>query len=282
MKKPIRVILSLTFLIPALVSAAPPEIHCKHFFYGYPLGTPETNDLIIRDIYALSSNDDRKFADWVAYRFDVDTVEGDAPMYRIWESDPWLDKDERLETRPDDYDGAYDAFGYERGYQAPQASFKGVFDRWETMYYSNVTPRKSDLNQGPWKRLEERVRDLAANSVIYISGRDILYGCVYVMTGPLYENPMPQLPGADEPHTVPSGFWKIVAIQPEFGYAAISVAGFIFDQDAPADADVLDHLVTVDEIEERSGLDFMRELPDDVEDEIERAKDKKWAAEWVK
>ena len=36
------------------------EIHSKHFFYGQPTGTPETNDLIIRDIYALSSNDETK------------------------------------------------------------------------------------------------------------------------------------------------------------------------------------------------------------------------------
>ena len=51
-----------------------PEIHCKHFIYGIPVGTPVTNDLIIRDIYALSSNDSTKFADWVAYRLDVETV----------------------------------------------------------------------------------------------------------------------------------------------------------------------------------------------------------------
>jgi hypothetical protein len=42
------------------------EIHCKQFILGIPLGTPATNDLIIRDIYALSSNDSTKFADWVA------------------------------------------------------------------------------------------------------------------------------------------------------------------------------------------------------------------------
>ena len=52
----------------------PREIHCKHFIYGMPLGTPVTNDLIIRDIYALSSNDANKFADWVAYRLDPETV----------------------------------------------------------------------------------------------------------------------------------------------------------------------------------------------------------------
>ena len=46
----------------------PPEIRCKHFIYGYPLGTPESNDLLIRDSYAMSTNDETKFADWVCYR----------------------------------------------------------------------------------------------------------------------------------------------------------------------------------------------------------------------
>jgi endonuclease G len=58
----------VSFAVPAAVGAddAYAEIHCKHFFYGYPTGTPPTNDLIIRDDYALSSNDETKFADWVA------------------------------------------------------------------------------------------------------------------------------------------------------------------------------------------------------------------------
>ena len=34
----------------------------------HPTGAPTSNDLIIRDTYALSNNDARKFADWVAYR----------------------------------------------------------------------------------------------------------------------------------------------------------------------------------------------------------------------
>ena len=53
------------FLCTGFVAVAPtgsatdpaPEIHCKHFFYGYPEGTSTTNDLIIRDGYALLSND---------------------------------------------------------------------------------------------------------------------------------------------------------------------------------------------------------------------------------
>ncbi len=54
----------------------------KHYAYGKPEGTSATNDLIVREIYALSSNDDTKFADWVAYRLDRDTVFGNANTSR--------------------------------------------------------------------------------------------------------------------------------------------------------------------------------------------------------
>jgi len=97
-----------------------PEIHCKHFIHGYPTGAPFSNDLIIRDAYALSSNDDTKFADWVAYRIDKKTVMGTAKTTRKWASDPWLDEQETLE--PSDYTGAHAALNVDRGHQAPLAS----------------------------------------------------------------------------------------------------------------------------------------------------------------
>jgi endonuclease G len=248
------------FTLPPATSAdnARPEVHCKHFFYGCPVGTPATNDLIIRDDYALSSNDETKFADWVAYRLDCATVYGDVPQERKWMTDPWLDEDETLEAKPDDYAGASDALGVDRGHQAPLASFKGTLDWWETNYYSNITPQKSDLNQGPWVKIEEMERDLARAGNI-----------VYVMTGPLYERDMPPLPNCDEPHRVPSGYWKIVAMQPVNDYASIKVVAFILDQETPRDADPSDYQVTVDEIETRAHLDVMRDLPDEVEEKLE-------------
>ena len=252
-----------------------PEIHCKHFCHGYPTGTPTTNDMIIRDIYALSSNDEAKFADWVAYRLDEDTIEAIYGTRRNWKADPWLDEEETLEPRPDDYRGAHEALGTDRGHQASLASFKGTAYWPETNYYSNITPQDSDLNQGPWRVLEDKVRDLARTGNV-----------VYVMTGPLYEyeegDEIPELPEADETHTVPSGYWKIVAVQDGDGYDTIRTASFIFDQETHGDADVLDHLVTVDDVEERSGLDVMWELRDDIETEIEGAVFEEWAEESFK
>ena len=53
------------------------EIYSKHLFCGYPLGIPSSNSMISRDIYALSSNDEIKTADWVVYDFDRETITGD-------------------------------------------------------------------------------------------------------------------------------------------------------------------------------------------------------------
>jgi endonuclease G len=245
------------------------EIHCKHFFYGYPTGTPANNDLIIRDIYALSSNDTTKFADWVAYRLDHDTVAGNVETQRRWKADPWLDDSETLE--PGDYDGAHATLKTDRGHQAPLASFKGTSSWAETNYLSNITPQKSNLNQGPWQELEDKVRDLVEEGYT-----------VYVMTGPLYEREMSQLPNADEPHKVPSGYWKIILVQLSEPYDSIRAASFIFDQETGRRAKMIEHLATINKIEERSGLDFLRELPNDIEEDIEGNRFAEWAEEHFK
>lgn len=240
----------------------PAEVHTKHTPYGLPVGTPATNDLVVRDVYALSSNDATKFADWVAFRVDAETIEAEESTSRQWRPDPWLDDAETLE--PGDYRGAYDALGVDRGHQAPLATLRGTGAWEETNYLSNITPQRSALNQGPWRLLEERVRDLIG-----------AYEAAYVATGPLYERTMPSLPGADEGHRVPSGYWQVVLVEGEGGLRA---AAFVMDQDTPRSAPVLDGLTTIDEVERRSGLDLFAALPDAAEAGLESAADRTWAS----
>lgn len=258
-------ILFLSFFFSGF-SQENPEIHCKHFFGGYPAGTPKTNDLIIRDIYALSNNDETKFADWVAYRLDIPTISG-SKKTRNWNVDPWLDESETLEPSPNDgdYKGAWANIHTDRGHQAPLASFDGTPEWFETNYMSNITPQKSDLNQGVWAELEGKVRDMVK-----------LYKEIYVMTGPLYDGEeMPKMPGADESHIVPTGYWKIVIYQNESGW--VNASAFIFEQDTPRSAKILDGLTTIDEIEKRSKLDFLWDLDESKEVAIEKNLAKEWA-----
>lgn len=248
-----------------------PEIHCKHFFKGYPYGTPATNDLIIRDVYALSNNDKTKFADWVAYRLTMHEVDGELEVERKWEADPWLTEDETLEPTPsskEDYKGANKALDVDRGHQAPLASFKGSRFASQTNMLSNITPQKKDMNQGCWKNLEEAVRGLVR------TGKT-----VYVMTGPLYTREMPKLPNADEEHTLPSGYWKVVICMT--GTNAFEHAAFIMDQNSGRTDKVASKVVTIDEVEKQSGLDLLWELPDTEENSIEAKKNTTWISTWV-
>lgn len=247
-----------TLVLPALalLPHEPPEIHCKHFFWGYPTGAPASNDMIIREALALSNNDETKFADWVCYKLNPSMIWDTTDPERKWRSDPWLEESETLEAS--DYTKASDELDVDRGHQAPLASFKSTLFSRQTNFLSNITPQAKGLNQGPWKNLEESVRDLVRTN------RE-----VWVMTGPLYESDMDPLPRADEGHRIPSGYWKIVAIGKRGKTSGLKVTGFIMSQDTERGADFHEFRVRVDEIESRSGLDFFRELPSHVETQVE-------------
>ena len=236
--------LALAFLcLPGIGLAQ--DIHIVHCLAGCPTGTPNTNDLVVREIYALSNNEKTKFADWVAYRVTRETIGTSDSLNRSWQDDELLDADDTLEEN--DYDGASRALRTDRGHQAPLASFAGTHFWRVTNILSNITPQKSALNQGPWVRLEAAVRDAA-----YATGR------VYVVTGPIFDpdEEAMQLPRADEPHIVPTGYFKVVA------HSTGRLAAFLFDQDVPRRMDFCDGLVTLRHVETASGLDLFPHAPD--------------------
>lgn len=212
------------------------ELHTFHCLNGCPTGASAINDVVVREIYTLSSNDFTKQADWVAYRLTADTI--GASGARAWRSDPWLADDETLE--PDDYEGAFGAIGIDRGHQAPLAAFSGTPHAADTNILSNITPQASALNQASWQRLEASERALAKKEKI----------AVYVLTGPLFERVRPGLPRANERHRVPSGYWKVVSTIDR------RTSAFIFDQDTLRSAQHCDMRVTIHDVEMRSRLDL--------------------------
>ncbi len=185
------------FLLGGLLAVSPvnADILSVHCPLGCP-GNPESNDLIFGHIYALSNNPKTKLADWVAY--EVNPVNYGVSPGRDWGKEPLLDDRETLEVA--DYKGANRSqLQADRGHQAPLASFAGSRYWYEANYLSNITPQDKDLNQGPWKALEESIR----HSATYEHP-------LFAITGPLYTKTMPSLPNADEAHTVPSGYYKLV------------------------------------------------------------------------
>ncbi|WP_108651216.1 DNA/RNA non-specific endonuclease [Dongshaea marina] len=221
--------------------------------HSCPVGAPSGDHLIVRDLYALDNNGSTKFADWVAYRVSSVTIHPSDghKCSRVWKADPDLDPTHTLQ--PSDYSGAHAQLATDRGHQAPLGSLCGFSDWKATDYLSNITPQKSDLNQGPWEKLEQAVRDKA----------DIPNGEVYVVTGPYYDpsQPMPTLP-ANSQVMIPNGYWKVVAAKVD---GQLQTAAFIMSQDAGRKDDFCDYRTTVKAVDLKAGFSVMPALTSDEE-----------------
>lgn len=218
----------------------------------YDCPTGASGEEITRSIYTLSNNATTKFADWVAYHVTSDTIDGPSRS-RNWKADPDLDPSATLE--PGDYTDANAILATDRGHQVPLAAFSNADDWAMLNYLSNITPQSSDLNQGPWVDLESAVRSLVS------SGQD-----VYVISGPLYEWTFGTLPEADESHTIPSGYFKVVITDVD-GW--VEASAFIMEQDASRSDEFCSTEVTINEVESRSGLDIMPSLASYKESSVE-------------
>jgi endonuclease G len=253
---------------PAPESITSSYPNCKHFLYGCPTKPDNDNILIIRDIYALSINAETKLADWVAYRLDPILIRGSREKHkRTLRPDPWVSDSCILERA--DYKDAFSLMQIEKGHLCPRGSVRGSRDWQAADYFSNIAPQKTNLNHGAWNKLEIKIRDLVN-----------IFTYVYVVTGPLYERKMPMLPNADEKHRIPSGYWKIVAVEID-GMLPI-FAAFVFNQDIPEGAGFLESLTTVNDVESRCGYNLFWQLDDHVEDSIEGKINHHWCRNYLK
>lgn len=156
---------------------------------------------------------------------------------------------------PDSYFGS----GYDRGHLAPNyaiAAVHGSGAQRDTFLMSNVSPQRPDLNRRLWQRLEEVVID-------HFVPR---FGALQVITGPVFpasfiDNAFRRV-GLVE---VPSAFYKILVVPGERPRAL----AFLMPQTVQGNEPLDRYLVSIDEIEARTGLDFFPLLPEAVERGLE-------------
>ena len=148
----------------------------------------------------------------------------------------------------------YAGSGYDRGHLAPNyaiAAVHGTQAQRDTFYMSNMSPQRPDLNRRLWQRLEEVVMDHFVER----------FGVVQVITGPVFAerfvDGVTQRVGLVE---IPEAFYKIVVVPAEEPMAL----AFIMPQEVRGNEPLDDFLVSIDEIEARTGLNFFPQLAEDV------------------
>ncbi|GAG11098.1 unnamed protein product [marine sediment metagenome] len=215
------------------------------------LGLPyyEPGSVILRYTgYVAKYNELHEQAEWVAYQLtDNEAVSKSVERTDDFRSDPSV-ATETASSR--DYRGS----GYDRGHLAPARDMRWSAEAMsDSFYYSNMSPQAPGFNRGKWKSLEFRVRKWAtANEE------------VYVITGPvLTDGPFETI--GENQVAVPKHFYKVIL---DFKEPEIKAIGFILPNEQIS-LPLSDFAVSIDQVEQTTGIDFFQLLPDGIEESIE-------------
>lgn len=168
--------------------------------------------------------------------------------------------DHKVQGCPDWWE--YKNSGYERGHMAPAGDMKWDNKAMEESFYmTNVCPQRKALNSGGWNDLEIKVREWAKRDKSLI-----------VVTGPILTDDMETI--GKRQIAVPKEFFKVLLAPNVSKPRAIA---FIYPNKS-ANGPLSMYAVSVDKVEQLTGLDFFSALDDEVETRVEASEN---IARWL-
>lgn len=209
-------------------------------FDNLSYGVPGAADSIVeREGYALGYIEKHEQPAWVQYIMTTEEVSRRAAKRGDdFRPDPEIPTGS---ATPQDYTRS----GYDRGHLAPAADMSfSAKAMSESFYMSNMSPQAPQFNRGIWSKLEKQVRHFATREKRIV-----------VVTGPI-------LPAKK---TITIGANKVIydTTPPE------KMIGFVLPNKGSS-ADLRTFVVTVDRVEELTGLDFFSTVPQPKQEQLER------------
>lgn len=206
---------------------------------GTFLPTSTTGQVVKHRYYTLSYSEEGEQAEWVAYQL----TRAGLKQKNVKRTNDFREDDLIKTGSATIYD--YRRSGYDRGHLVPAADM--AFNREamsETFYMSNISPQLRHFNGGIWRELEELTRDWAYK-----------FKKLYIVTGPILTKRAIERIGKNKVE-VPAAYYKILLDLEEPELKAIA---FIMPNEV-SDKPVYDYVVTIDEVEELTGINFFPNL----------------------
>ena len=219
------------------------------------LPTSTTNVVVKHDNYVLSYHEKYEQAEWVAYELKAQ-VRNSQNFKR-----PFFIEDSKVKSGSASWRN-YKNSGYDKGHLCPAGDMKFSKDAFEeTFLTSNISPQKHDFNEGIWNTLEQKVR--------YWSTK---YDGIFVVTGGILSDDLETI--GNENVAVPKYFYKVLLDESNGKYKMIAFLVPANDSKKP----LYEFVVSVDEIEKVTGIDFYPKLDDAIENKLEKSSDyKDWS-----
>ena len=210
---------------------------------------PSSNgELVTHNYYSISYSEQHEQAEWVFYEIKKERVLGLVSRtddFRI---------DEKISSKSATLLD-YRRSGYDRGHLCPAGDRRfGKFAYDQTFLTSNVSPQNHGFNAGIWNRLEQKVRRWANE----LDG-------VYVVTGGVLEKGLETI--GSENVSVPIMFYKVVV---DLSNDEPQAVAFLIPNKDTSDS-YFDYVVSIDTIEERTGIDFFPNMNESAEKNMERS-----------
>lgn len=219
------------------------------------LPTSTAGQVVHHQFYSLSYNEKYEQAEWVAYELTKEQLAS------IKIKRPYFEKDPKVTTQSAHYRNYKDS-GYNKGHLCPAGDRKFSAEAYnETFFTSNISPQTYEFNGGVWNRLEEKARYWAQK-----------YQKVYIVTGGILTPDLKTI--GSEKVAVPKYFYKIIL---DYNGAKTKAIAFLVPHEK-SEKGLYQFVASIDKIEILTGIDFFPELPDEIENEIEKLSDyKHWA-----
>lgn len=251
-------LLVLLLLAPAAHAAGLGD--CAAWFVE--IGEPETRAdgdqmVLCRTGYLVSYHTGHRTPSWV-----LEVLTSDRFVKNVTRSNrPFVPDPDVKQAGKTAVTGDYTGSGFDRGHMSPAADNTWLEEAMaESFYLSNIAPQHGpSMNRGIWAQLEDRVRDWA------VSRERII-----VISGPVFGTKPRRI--GDNKVAVPDGFFKIV-----YDPAAQRALAFYFDN-KPYPRAKLDgsFLVTVSEVEEKTGLKLFSALDQRTRKRVKSTKGALW------
>lgn len=201
-----------------------------------------TGAIVEHSYFTLSYNEPYEQAEWVAYLLKKEHLTRDRRKR------PFFIEDPKVKSKSADWRN-YKGSGYDRGHLCPAGDRRFSEQAYnETFYTSNISPQDRDFNAGVWNRLELQVRDWAQR-----------YNELFIVTGGVLKPDLKEI--GNEYVDVPRYYYKIIARgKPNDP----KILAFLF-LGKESTKPLRQFVVSVDDIEKRTGIDFFENLPDEVQ-----------------
>lgn len=215
--------------------------------------------------YCVEWDCSKKSQRWSCYQMHQGYTGNYSRVTDSYHNDPSLDSEYYW---TEDY---YYGSGYEHGHICPNADRKFSYDaNYQTFYMTNMQPQYHKFNgytnsgqdqgEGLWVRMEDQVRSWTPRAKT-----DTLYVC----KGGTIDNEDQIISRIQGKLIVPKYFFMACLLKNNEGYRAI---GFWAEQKKDewrTDDPLSLYAVTIDRLEELTGIDFFCNLPDDTENKVE-------------